>query len=198
MKKIVFLLLLTCFSITISAQENEPAASKTAGFQKDKLFSGGDLSLSFYSGGIAFGISPFLGYSVTPWLDAALSLNFYYASQKDIYANKYSQTNVGPGAFVKIYPLNFLYTQVQFEHNFINSKLTTPRGVTLSSYSASVNSLLLGLGYCSGRSPSHNSFFYFSVLFDVLGNPGSPYIDYYGRLIPVIKAGYNIALFQRR
>ena len=198
MKKIVFLVLVTCFSVTISAQENEPAENKTTGFQKDKLFTGGGLGLSFYSGGIAFGLSPYIGYSATTWLDAAISLNYFYAGQKDRYGNKYKQSNVGPGAFIKIYPLNFLFVQAQYEHNFISNKFITPQGVTVSSYNAEVNSLLLGLGYCTGRGPSNNSYFYFSLLFDVLRQPNSPYVDYYGRLIPIIKAGYNIALFQGR
>ena len=197
-KKIVLGLFLTWFSLAIFAQQSEPAEKKNGGFQKDKLFTGGSLGLSFYPGGIAFGLSPYIGYSATTWLDAAISLNYFYTGQKDGYGNKYKQSNIGPGAFIKIYPLNFLFVQAQYEHNFNSNKISTPQGVTVSSYNAEVNSLLLGLGYCSGRGPSNNSYFYFSLLFDVLRQPSSPYIDYYGRLIPVIKAGYNIALFQGR
>ncbi len=34
------------------------------------------------------------------------------------------------------------------------------------------------------------------LLFDVLKEPNSPYTDSYNRTIPIIRAGYNIALFQ--
>lgn len=199
MKKAILVFFLTAFAMAVFAQETEtPEEKKTGGFQKDKLFTGGDLTISFYTGGFGFGISPFFGYSPTKWLDAAVSMNFIYFGQTDIYGNKYRQTNVGPGAFVRLFPLDFIYAQVQFEHNFITNKFIAPGGVTVSDYTADVNSLLLGLGYTSGRSKQNNTYFYFAVMFDVLQLPNSPYVDSYGRLIPVIRAGYNIALFQGR
>jgi len=52
---------------------------------------------------------------------------------------------------------------------------------------------LLGAGYISSRS-GKNSFTYLSILFDVLKNPYSPYVDGYGKIIPVVRAGINIGL----
>ncbi|MBL0132548.1 MAG: hypothetical protein IPP79_00340 [Chitinophagaceae bacterium] len=57
--------------------------------------------------------------------------------------------------------------------------------------------MLVGGGYASGRAPQGNSpFFYMSVLWDVSDNKTSPYKDAYGRSIPIIRAGFNIPLFQ--
>ena len=198
MKKIILVLFLTVFSISIFAQEDESSEEKTGGFQKDKLFAGGDFALSFYSGGLAVGVSPYVGYSLTKWLDAAVSFNFLYLSQNEGYNATYKQTNFGPGAFIRVFPLNFLYFQAQYEHNFVSAKYSYQGGITSDTYKTDVNSLLLGIGYSGGRNPSNKSYFYLSLMFDVFQLPGSPYVDYYGRLIPVIKAGYNIALFQGR
>lgn len=197
MKKIFLVLFLTAFSMAIFAQESESSEEKVGGFQKEKLFTGGDLTLSFYTGGTTLGVSPYFGYSLTKWLDAAVNLNFVYQGQKDPYGNKYRQTNFGPGAFVRIFPIDFLYAQVQYEHNFISSKYI-PQGGSSYKYKTDVNSLLLGAGYSSGRREGSNTYFYLSVMFDVLQLPNSPYVDSYGRLIPVIRAGYNIGLFQGR
>ena len=197
MKKIFLVLFLSCFSMAIFAQDNEDEIQKK-GFQKEKLFTGGDLTVSFYTGGSTLGISPYLGYSVTKWLDAAVNVNFLYQGQKDIYNNKYRQTNFGPGAFVRLFPVNFLYVQAQYEHNFISAKYIPNGAGNTQKNKFDVNSMLIGAGYSSGRSEGNNTYFYFSLMVDVLQLPGSPYLDSYGRMIPVVKAGYNIGLFQGR
>lgn len=198
MKKVFLLVFVTGFSIALSAQERDSSEEKVRGFQKDKLFTGGDVTISFYTGGTTLGVSPYFGYSVTKWLDAAISLNFIYQGQKDVYAYKYRQTNIGPGAFVRLFPIDFLYVQGQYEHNFINYKIIPPGGGSSSKFKTDVNSLLLGAGYSSGRSEGSNTYYYLSVMFDVAQLRNSPYVDSYGRMIPVVRAGFNIGLFQGR
>ena len=197
MKRFFSILLLSLCTLYSFAQEDEPKEEKITGFQKDRLFTGGVVTFALYTGGTTLGVSPYFGYSINNWLDAAVSLNFVYQGQTDINNVKYRQTNFGPGAFVRLFPVNFLFVQAQYEHNFISSKFIIPGGSTSKSTN-DVNSLLLGLGYSSGRSAANNSFYYLSVMADVLQLPGSPYVDSYGRIIPVIRAGYNIALFQGR
>ena len=193
MKKLIIAFLLFNLSVVATAQdENE---ERTSGFKKEKMFTGGNVIASFYTGGTVLGVSPHLGYSLTNWLDAAVSLNFIYTGQTDEAGNKLRQTNFGPGAFVRIFPIKLLFAQAQYEHNFQTLK-GTPRGGTTVTYKDDVNSILLGAGIASGREKGNNSYYYFSVMFDALQLPNSPYIDSYGRLIPVIRAGFNIALFQ--
>lgn len=198
MKKVFLLLVVSSLSMVTfaQAQQDGPEEVKTGGFKKEKMFTGGDLTLSFYTGGTTLGVSPYLGYSITKWLDAAVKFNFLYQSQSN-YDNtiKYRQTNYGPGAFVRLFPINFLFVQAQYEHNFISSKIIQS-GTSSFKNKSDVNSLLLGIGYSSGRSEGNNTYFYFSLMYDVLKLPNSPYVDYSGRLVPVISAGYNIGLFQ--
>jgi len=198
MKKLLLVLFLSSLSMAILAQEKEngdDAEVKPHGFQKEKLFTGGGVDLAFYSGGATLGISPYLGYSVTKWFDAAVKFNVHYQSETDYYNNRYRQTNFGPGAFVRLFPVDFLFIQSQYEHNFITQKqLPQGGGVYKNKYDA--NSLLLGAGYCSGRGEGSRGYFYLSVLIDVLQQPNSPYVDNNGRIQPIISAGYNISLFQ--
>ena len=198
MKKVFLLVFVMGISMALSAQERDSSEEKVRGFQKDKLFTGGDVTISFYTGGTTLGVSPYFGYSVTKWLDAAVSLNFIYQGQKDVYGYKYRQTNIGPGAFVRLFPVDFLYVQAQYEHNFINYKIIPPGSGSSPKFKADVNSLLLGAGYSSGRSEGRNTYYFLSVMFDVAQLPNSPYIDSYRRMIPVVRAGFNIGLFQGR
>jgi len=195
MKKIILAALMLNLTVVSMAQDDEEESY--GGFRKEKLFTGGNVIASFYTGGTVLGVSPHFGYSLTSWLDAAVSLNFIYTGERDQYDTKYRQTSLGPGAFVRIFPIKSVFLQGQFEHNFQSLKIIPPGG---SAYKQKVdaNSLLLGAGIASGRAPGNNTYYYFSVMFDALKLANSPYVDSYGRLIPVIRAGFNIALFQGR
>ena len=172
---------------------------RNKGFQKDRLFTGGSTTLSFFTGGSQFGIAPHFGYSLTTWADVAAVINLNYQTQRDynIGGDKVHQTIYGPGAFVRVFPLRFLFAQAQFEHNFIHLKYFPPASYSLPSqvYKDQANSLLVGAGYCGGRGEEGNTYYYFAVLWDVLALPNSPYVDSYGRTNPIIKAGFNIGLF---
>jgi len=194
MKKVIFVVLLINLALAVKAQDEEEEEG-SRGFKKEKLFTGGNLIISFYTGGMVLGVSPHLGYSITSWLDAAASLNFTYSGETDPYNNKLRQTNIGPGAFIRIFPFNFFFAQAQYEHNFLNLK-AIPSNSPSFYIREDVNSLLLGGGIASGRSKGNNTYYFFSIMVDVLKLENSPYVDSYGRLIPVIRAGFNIALFQ--
>ncbi len=195
MKKMLFVLLLSALVFHSIAQEK-----KERKFKKENLFTGGDLTASFYSGGTVLGVSPFFGYSINKYIDVAASLNFNYISQRDYidYGDKIRQTDYGPGAFVRIFPVHFIFAEVQYEHNFMRQRYIPASN---SLYAPGVihfdaNSLLVGGGYTLGRRDGGNTFYYFSVMWDVARVAESPYVDGLGRSIPIIKAGINIGLFQ--
>ncbi|MEP7107416.1 MAG: hypothetical protein ABI760_05525 [Ferruginibacter sp.] len=194
-KKIMLAVILLNLSILLKAQEESD--EKSGGFKKENLFTGGNVIASIYTGGTALGVSPHFGYSITSWLDAAVSLNFIYTGERDVDNYKYRQTDLGPGAFVRIFPIDFLFVQAQYEHNFQKLKTIIPDGSSFK-LKADVNSLLLGAGFASGREHGNNTYYYFSLMFDALQLENSPYIDSHQRLIPVIRAGFNIGLFQGR
>lgn len=200
--KIVFLLLLTIvFFSGAMAQGTGESGGEEKGFKKEKLFTGGNISLSFFNNTFLAGASPVLGYSLTNWADAGVVFNFTYSSTRDFNGltnAKLRQTIYGGGGFVRLFPVNFIFAQVQAEHNFIALKYIPPSNIggPTEKNNTSGNSLLVGGGYTQGREPGNNGFFYLSVLFDISGNANSPYTDNLGRAIPIIRAGVNIPLFR--
>lgn len=192
-------ILFTLFiSLAAQAQEEEKEVEKK-GFKKENLFTGGSISLAFYNNTFLIGASPVLGYNLTSWIDAGIVVNYNYTSYRDynfVFNDKLRQTVYGGGVFARIFPVRFLFAQVQPEHNFIHLKLIRNVGGS-ESYNTSVNSLLVGGGYTTGRQKGDKSaFYYVAVLFDVSGNNASPYTDGYGRTIPIIRAGLQIPLGQ--
>ncbi|MEJ7589431.1 MAG: hypothetical protein WKI04_17900 [Ferruginibacter sp.] len=198
MKKTILAVVLFSLSLFVAAQDEQE--ERTGGFKKENLFTGGNVNASFFNGTTALGVSPYFGYSITNWLDAAVSLNFNYISQRDVYTydDKVRQTVLGPGAFVRIFPVKFLFAQALFEHNFLTQKyIPAPNSGSLrDKVKTDVNSLLLGVGYASGREQYNKTFYFISLSFDVLKLANSPYVDNLQRGIPIINAGFNIALFQ--
>jgi len=189
---------------------NEGPAPIEKGFKKHRLFTGGGVTASFYTGGSLLGASPVLGYQLNDYFDAGVVLNYVYTGSRDVYDynDKLRQHVYGPGIFARAYPISFLFAQAQLEHNFTNVNYTAAGSGRISDkYNASATSLLLGGGVSTGRSKGGTTFFYFSVLADVLKNRNSPYVDLsYDpntgaervKIVPVLRAGVSIGLFQKR
>jgi len=115
--------------------------------------------------------------------------------------DKARQTVLGPGVFARVYPLKFLFINMQVEQNFITDKIIYANGPTIrDKYSAT--SLLLGIGYSGGRQGIGDMYYYISIMGDFSGNKNSPYvgISESGKAVitPIFKAGLQIPLFQGR
>jgi len=200
MKKIILFFFLSTIVFQSFGQYEE---NEQKGFRKDNLFTGGSVSVSFFNNTFLIGASPIFGYRLANWVDAGVVTNFQFTSIRDysVFNDRLRQTLYGGGIFTRLYPVRFVFAQANIEHNFITQKYIPASNSGSPSYSAttSANSVLIGGGYTSGRSPDGRSpFFYLSVLFDVSGNKNSPYTDGNGRTIPVIRAGFNIPLFQNQ
>jgi hypothetical protein len=209
MKNILLLLLAGALSFHSFAQDSTERENtvKKGGFKKDHLFTGGGITLSFSNYGTVLGASPVFGYSINKWLDAGLVFNYIYASQRHFayysYDDKLKQTTIGPGAFLRIYPVNFIFLHAQWEKNFIKQKLIPDNSsIPTETYKLSASSLLVGGGYCNGREGVGDIFYYVSVLFDVHKDKNSPYVEQTqsGKInvLPIIRAGIQIPLFQGR
>lgn len=192
------LLIASGFCLSAFAQDEEELKEK--GFKKENMFVGGTLTLQFSNIVTTVGLSPYFGYSLTKWLDVAASINYSYTSQRDyqVPGDKIRQTIYGPGAFVRIFPLPFIFAQGHFEQNYMKLKYIPAEnsGITFEDQTLNAQSFLVGGGYAGGRSKDSRSFYYISILWDVAGNKNSPYLDYLGRSVPIFRAGYNVALFQ--
>jgi opacity protein-like surface antigen len=198
MKKVLVLLFIPlCFHAAAQNQnQDENQEVKKSGFQKDKLFTGGSANIGFSNGSTMLGITPQLGYSLTNWLDAGITFNLNYISQRDYSTTaKLRQTTYGPGAFVRLFPVNFLFAAAQYEYNIIQLKYISSSFPTQKN-SVNANSFLVGAGYAGGREKGRNTYYYLSIMWDIAGDKNSPYVDQLGRPNPVIRAGYNIGLFQ--
>jgi hypothetical protein len=197
MKIILLFTFILSFSITSFAQDS----TEQRGFNKEKLFTGGSVSLSFGNNSFLIGVNPVLGYSLTNWADAGIAINYNYNSYRDVrvFDDKLRQSVYGGGVFTRLFPVRFIFVQGQLEHNFIKQKYIQPNGGASEVLNRSATSLLVGGGYTTGRyGGSGNTFGYLAVLFDVLKNEYSPYTDERGRIIPILRAGINIYLFQGR
>jgi hypothetical protein len=205
MKKIVLILSLLSASLFSLAQDDEEKRPF-----KENLFTGGNVTVSFFNGTTILGASPIFGYKLANWVDAGIVTNFIYSGQRDYprFNDKVRQTVYGGGVFTRLYPVNFLFIQGQLEHNFTRVKYIPPSSSYLPfNETVDASSFLVGAGYTQGRTRDNNTFYYVSVLFDVMKNENSPYVDrvyneftgeYSVRTVPIIRAGINIALFQGR
>jgi hypothetical protein len=200
MKKAILILLFPLCFHAYAQEQNDNSEVKKEGFPMYKLFTGGSATLGFSNGSTVLGITPQFGMSLTDWLDAGVTFNLNYISQRDYYStDKIRQTTYGPGAFVRLFPVNFLFVSAQYEDNFIKEKFIPGNSaLRTQKNNYQVNSLLLGAGYAGGRQRGGNTYYFLSVSWDILGAANSPYIDYSGRSTPQIRAGYNIGLFQKR
>lgn len=204
-KKILISCALSLLTLGIFAQEKEENEEKFS----DRLFTGGSVTVSFFNQQTILGANPMLGYMLTDWLDAGLVFNFIYSGARDYqyYDDKIRQTIKGPGVFTRVYPFPIIFVQGQLEHNFIKQKYVFPGGSPTNIYRDDVTSLLVGAGLAQGRFKGGTTFYYISVLFDVLKNENSPYtrvsvnpnnpsqqrVD----MVPIIRAGFNIGLGRR-
>lgn len=209
MKKIAIVLVLITGFYAVKAQDEKKSGDETKGkFKKENLFTGGGAIVSVGSYSTVLGASPVLGYSITKWLDAGVVFNFTYAASRAVYSNgisyvvsddKSRQTDFGPGIFARVYPLKFLFVNMQVEQNFITDKTIYANGPTIKDkYGAT--SLLLGIGYAGGRQGIGDMYYYISIMGDFSGNKNSPYvgISESGKAVitPIFKAGLQIPLFQ--
>ena len=197
MKKIVIFILVISVSLNSFAQDE----SEEKFFKKENVFTGGTLNVAFGNQVTNLGISPFFGYSLNKYFDVAAVINFNYISERLDYpaGDKIRQKLYGPGAFVRLFPVKFLFVQGQYEFNLIRYHYIPAIGSSLNNdklkYDA--HSFLVGGGYASGRDFSYQkSYYYFSVMWDIAKAPHSPYIDNLHRAVPIFRAGYTIALFQ--
>ena len=74
MKKMIVLLFLPVY-FHASAQQDKDNEGIKNGFEKQRLFTGGSANLGFSSGTTMIGLTPQLGYSVTDWMDAGITVN---------------------------------------------------------------------------------------------------------------------------
>lgn len=181
------MLVAALLSLTSFGQDEEP--SEKTGFDKSKLFFGGNFGLSFGDYTLA-NVSPQLGYRFNRYLAAGAGVNFIYSSIKyrDFNGNsnfKAAYGVTGLNIFGRVYPIEQILLQVQPEMNYTWGKYKYYDNRPDEKIGGKmVPSLLLGGG---AAIPAGRGSFIAMVQFDVLNNARSPYGNK-----PIYNFGYNI------
>jgi hypothetical protein len=185
-----------------STSDSEYKEKKKVRFKMENFFTGGSVGAGFGEGVFQLGVGPHFGYTlVKDYIDVAVSLNYLYTTQRfDSDPAVLRQSVIGPGGFVRIFPVNFFYLMGQYEHNFIKYRLKSNNSAFYPNTVLKLQapSMLVGGGISQGREGSDEMYFYFSVLVDVGKNVNSPYTDEFNRIIPILRTGVNIPLFKNR
>ena len=180
--------MIACISFCF-AQEEEEGEKK--GFDKSKVFVGGNFGLSFGDYTIV-NVSPQIGYRFNQFLAAGGGVNFLYSSVKYRGYNnnpiqKDSYGVAGLNVFGRVYPIQYLLLQAQPEVNYTWGRSRFYDGTASQKVAgAYVPSLLMGGGIIL---PSGIGGFIIMVQLDVLNNKRSPYGNR-----PIYNFGYNIGL----
>lgn len=194
-KYLLFILLFQLHAVLFAQMRNDYSESGSA--LSNKYFGSG-LNLGVSGSSFNIGLNPELGYSVTRWLDAGFAVNFnYYAQNASEFSNiRFQNINYGAGVFARIWPVNFIFFQVQPEYNWISSSQKNVTTQQTNRFNYSAESILVGIGYGTRMVGSRLS--YVSLLIDVLQNPNSPYRDAYNDPLPVFRAGFGVYLHPNR
>ena len=160
-------------------EEREEKGEDEKGFQKEKLFVGGNFGLTFGSYTL-ISISPQIGYRFTDFVSAGVGLNLQYVQVKEKYTNgdlywKSTQGVTGLNVFGRLYPLRQFMIQVQPEMNYIFGNEIYYDTNPQQEYKLDaqiIPSLLLGGGLVI---PSGRGALITSVFYDVLQDARSPY-----------------------
>jgi len=200
MKKMLLLVGLGFIMQGTFAQRNDPP-TYSDGDGNDRpsnstnLFAGGSISAGFANYTFNVGANPEIGYSFSQWVDLGVAFNINYLSERadDQYiynANtRYRSFNYGAGIFTRVYPVHFLFVQLQPEMNWIHQSAKSFETNQTASATFSAASLIAGVGYTQ-RMVGEGSYFLMIGL-DLLNNTYSPYRDYNGTKLPIIRAGFD-------
>ncbi|WP_205509283.1 hypothetical protein [Longitalea arenae] len=160
-------------SVAAFAQDEEEEPVKK-GFDKSKLFFGGNFGLGFGSVSTLVNVSPQIGYRFNRYLAAGAGVNFIYSSYKYQWEGYKEQFGVaGLNIFGRVYPIDYIFLQVQPEANFTWVKYKFDDGrpdVKLDD--KIVPSLLGGIG---AAIPAGRGAFIVMAQYDLLQNERSPY-----------------------
>jgi len=180
MKTLLISTLLLCsLSITALSQktteeeyveaEKKKEVSKDKKPIKDRLVFGGNLggSLGTFS---YFQINPMVGYKTTERWVNGIGFNYIYSGSRG-----YTQNIYGPSIWSRAYVYQGVMLHTEFEYLTLN--LRAPNGAT---FNANAPVWLVGGGY---QTTGNGVGFGILVLFDLLQDPNSPYIN------PIFRVG---------
>ena len=200
------LLLLVFFALSNSIILNAQEVVKTMpSMNVHPIFIGGKVVIGGGAGSFQLGLNPEMYKRINDYVDIGAATNLFFQSFNPTISNGLSGTSsrsfqLGAGAFTRIWPLEKFFIQIQPEYNYTWSRFKDRGTESINagasrSISFGAESLLAGIGY---GNRSENGMTYFSVMFDLLKNPNSPYRDAFNRADPIIRAGFAFPIRSKR
>jgi hypothetical protein len=179
MKKIICILLFATTSITQTAySQDEPEETAPKGFDKSKLFFGGNFGLGFGSNTSSIIVSPQAGYRFNTHFAAGVGINFNYYSYKTFYSGAFETKTrygyTGLNIFGRVYPIPYILLQAQPELNYSWGSIKySDNSPTEKLKGQFVPSLLLGGG--AAIPTGGNGALLLMLQYDILQESRSPY-----------------------
>lgn len=168
---ILILLAVSCF-----AQRSNNPMSKLS--FKDRLYFGGDITLSVSGAATIVGAAPMLGYRITDKWSAGLGVSAYYFNVRTF---NYATSFYGGNVFSRFLITDNIFAQS--EYHIVNTDVAYSTSTEIIRTRENIPLWYVGGGY---RQPVGGSgFASISVLFDLIGDPRAPYPN------PTIRAGFN-------
>lgn len=155
------------------------------GFDKTRLFTGGNLGLQF-GNYTSIDVSPILGYKFTKRFAAGIGGVYQYYSYKDKNFPIYNfRTDIfGGKVFSRFYLFDFLFAHAEYEFLNLETKYFDPNNMRHNGERFWVHGVLVGAGYA--QQVGLNSAFNIMLLFNINETIDSPYSN------PIIRMGFDI------
>ena len=190
-KRVVVLLLIAAMAGSAAHAQREEDPEPKKGFDKSKLFFGGNFGLSFSNYYTLVNVSPQVGYRFNDYLAAGVGLNFIYSSQKyfDNFGNdafRYNYGVTGVNVFGRVYPIRQVFFQLQPELNYTWGTVKYYNPSSSQKLDAEIVPSLLG-GAGGAIPAGGNGAFIILVQYDLLQQSRSPYGNH-----AFFSFGYNI------
>lgn len=182
--------------ISYSCYSQNTTITTNSNLNPSPVYFGGGIVLGGGAGSFQIGLNPELVKSYNEHIDYGAAMNLYYSSFHStslITGDNYksSNTQFGLGAFLRAWPLAQFFVQVQPEYNWTFSSAKNTSQGTSGSTNINAPSVLAGVGY---GHRSENGFSYFSIMFDLVNDPASPYRIGQATAQPIFRAGFGFPI----
>jgi hypothetical protein len=173
---------------------------KTTSLSNDNTmpyFFGGGIALGGGSGFFQLGLNPEILLQYNHYIDLGAAANIYFTSHNvtDYSSIKSRNTQLGLGAFTRIWPVEQFFIQAQPEYNWTWSSAKDLSSGQSGSTQVGAPSFLTGIGY--GKR-NESGIAYVSVLFDLINDVASPYRMGQTSPQPIIRAGFGFVIGQKK
>lgn len=176
--RFVFIFIFCFLSLGFLAQKTEeeyvapPQAPKKNWVWHENLFYGGGLGLAF-GDFTAINVNPQVGVKLNKWLGTGVGFDYNFIRFGGI-----NFQSVGPTAFARVRPFDFIIGQVEITRVFVRERFNTQE------LRYQFPAALAGIGYQEGNRESGG--FFVMIMWDLIDDPNSIFQT------PIFRGGFSI------